>query len=470
MFLNGNGSRSSSKYAKIEQYKRVKSAEVRRDLGQLAALRRQAVTIAAVQRGAQIVGGMGGSELIKVGDDVVGGLGIGIAAAPYLMNNGVINGMGVVQNEMLQSVGASASSIMDGASSNVHFMVHNAGITNITNIMEQPQLLSAVGTGGISKPKRDVMAEFIAFIQLHKITTIYNVYQESYRGGHKATGLGDFIRGCYFLVQFCIYLKHQKGIEIVADFMVSHPMGELLGIGHGRQVSASTAIVAFDKQNWVRTEFNPVTGKNTDVLNSAQHLTDFMEFFMASAVIDRGGHAYIYTIAYPLWGSVAEHSRNVLRNMLKMGVMMTEYVERLMGVFGLVAGGYKVIHIRSGDKYLNGEGGGFRDDYKAKLMAGIRRVAGAGAGAGATLLIADNNYIKDYVVSQFPFMRAMKKDIGHLGEGQTQSIEKIRNTMADFYLMSKAGAIYSFTSYAHGSGFSRWCAETYSVPYLCFFI
>jgi hypothetical protein len=50
-------------------------------------------------------------------------------------------------------------------------------------------------------------------------------------------------------------------------------------------------------------------------------------------------------------------------------------------------------------------------------------------------------------------------NITHIGEGIKLENEKIRNTMLDFYLMSKSSAIYSLTSYPHGSGFSYWCAK-----------
>jgi hypothetical protein len=34
--------------------------------------------------------------------------------------------------------------------------------------------------------------------------------------------------------------------------------------------------------------------------------------------------------------------------------------------------------------------------------------------------------------------------------------------------MTYSKYIYSFSVYDHGSGFSKWCATTYNIPYICY--
>lgn len=36
--------------------------------------------------------------------------------------------------------------------------------------------------------------------------------------------------------------------------------------------------------------------------------------------------------------------------------------------------------------------------------------------------------------------------------------------------MSNSCAIYSLTTYTHGSGFSYWCSKMYGIPYKCKYI
>lgn len=80
------------------------------------------------------------------------------------------------------------------------------------------------------------------------------------------------------------------------------------------------------------------------------------------------------------------------------------------------------------------------------------------------LLLADNNPIKRYIINQFPFIKTFFKEISHSGE-KVNEINKIKNTMVEFYLMSYSKKILNYSSYLHGSGFSKWCAVTYDIPY-----
>ena len=56
-------------------------------------------------------------------------------------------------------------------------------------------------------------------------------------------------------------------------------------------------------------------------------------------------------------------------------------------------------------------------------------------------------------------------NISHMGEGVYVSTDNIKNNMIEFYIMSKSSSILSISLYEHGSGFSKWCAETWNIPY-----
>jgi hypothetical protein len=65
--------------------------------------------------------------------------------------------------------------------------------------------------------------------KLHYIKTnihkIVNVYQETYNNNKKATGLGDFIRGSIYLIQFCNKYNINYDIDIS-----NHPISNYLNI------------------------------------------------------------------------------------------------------------------------------------------------------------------------------------------------------------------------------------------------
>jgi hypothetical protein len=86
------------------------------------------------------------------------------------------------------------------------------------------------------------------------------------------------------------------------------------------------------------------------------------------------------------------------------------------------------------------------------------------------LIVSDNIDIKQLLIDKFPFAKTIFKEITHFGEGIVQEEEKVKNTLLDFYLLSHSTAIYSFSCYGHGSGFSQWCAETYDIPYSCKYV
>jgi len=83
------------------------------------------------------------------------------------------------------------------------------------------------------------------------------------------------------------------------------------------------------------------------------------------------------------------------------------------------------------------------------------------------LVLTDNMELKHIIAKTFPAIKILFKPIAHLGQGVVQHDEAIKNTLLEFYLMSRAASIVSFSSYEHGSGFSQWCAKTYNIPYVC---
>jgi hypothetical protein len=131
---------------------------------------------------------------------------------------------------------------------------------------------------------------------------------------------------------------------------------------------------------------------------------------------------------------------------------------------------FTVIHIRFGDKYLIDNNQLFNVRMLDNLKKEIKEFVLTHSQSENYLLLADNNSIKQYLVETFPFLKTSFKQITHLGEGVSFDHEKTQNTLVDFHLMSYAKEIVSYSCYLHGSGFSKWCAETYDIPYMNKFI
>jgi len=279
-----------------------------------------------------------------------------------------------------------------------------------------------------------------------KIKYIYNVYQPFYNNNKKATGFGDFLRGSYFLLQFCKYNNFNF------DIIINHPISIFLknNINNNNITNASIKISYFEKTS----------------INEPK--IEFEKYFL-SYLYDTNVHddsLFVYTISFPFI-KILPKEKDFFKEKLEPNDEMKLYIESTLNKLLLVKKTYIVIHIRSGDNYLNNTEKSFSDNYLNTLYKEINDILKKNPSFINVLIIADNNYIKKNIGKHYTFFKFLQNNITHFGEGIKQEREKIKNTLLDFYLMSYAMSIYSFSVYEHGTGFSRWCAETYDVPYSC---
>jgi hypothetical protein len=155
-----------------------------------------------------------------------------------------------------------------------------------------------------------------------------------------------------------------------------------------------------------------------------------------------------------------------MQELLKPTTEFLSIINNTLDDLGLVQKEFVVIHIRYGDKFLlnNEENIDLEHikiiDKSIELLDPEQHV----------LLISDNTIIKNLIVKKYPFIKTHFNEITHTGEGVETDLEKLKNTMLDFYLFSFAKKIFAFSVYCHGTGFSKWVAETYSIPYTCRFL
>jgi hypothetical protein len=174
---------------------------------------------------------------------------------------------------------------------------------------------------------------------------------------------------------------------------------------------------------------------------------------------------------------VPEKNKEYMRNILEPVDEIKFLIKKTLHDLQLQIKGYNVIHIRSGDAFLKNEkNSGFSSTYIQKLISHIyndvKHISENNHGGirNQYLLIADNNNIKNLLKEKFPDFKLLVNPITHFGEGVILEGERVKNTLIDFYLLSFANYIISYSSYEHGSGFSYWCAKTFNVPYMCKYV
>ena len=303
------------------------------------------------------------------------------------------------------------------------------------------------------KPPLIIPDKHLEYINKNLIKII-NIYQPEYNNEIKASGFGDFIRGTYFIIQFC----EKYNLEV--DIQINHPFNAFLKsqqINDLSNLNSNTyqQINSFDKTNF------HIDGDN---YNENEIIDDFCNYLKDQTYENKT--ALVYTISFNIVSITDEH-RKCMRTFLEPINEFKIFILNQLTSMKLQLKGYIVIHIRSGDNILiNNEN--FSINYLTLIMREIMQIYNP---RNKYLLISDSIKLKKQIISLLPNIRSLFNEITHSGEGVLlNDNEKIKNTLLDFYLMAYSGKICAYSCYLHGTGFSKWCAETYNIPYKCKFI
>lgn len=298
------------------------------------------------------------------------------------------------------------------------------------------------------------------------IYKIFHVYQEKYADNLFPTGFGDFIRSCFFIYQFCSKYGFQ------CEIIINHPIAQFLNNFHNSYLPNSSSsltlndnVFMFSDTNWAESVFD---NKNyiEKFLLVKQKFYLFIDYLCSLPIVN--GNVFSYNILFP-YDYISLEECNKIRSLFEPSREIIEKVNYHLSNLSLIENQFIVLHIRSGDSYLKNQNKLFYSPYFEIIKNEIIEIIFKEKN-NDILLIADTNEIKLLLNDEFPNIKFLVYNITHLGEGVGLENEKVKNTMIDFYLMSKSSAIYSLTSYPHGSGFSYWCAKIYGIPYKCKYI
>ena len=295
------------------------------------------------------------------------------------------------------------------------------------------------------------------------IKIINNVYQSKYKSNMNSTGLGDFIRGSYFILDFCDRYNFEP--KIIFNNYISkllkiktHDIKELDNVFNNITFFSNTNYIEYNIKDDI------ILDPNKDNKYIMRDIVDYMKNLPLY-----NGNIFIYCISHPIKNEISEKNKQYMKNILEPIDEIKYIIYKTLKSLNLVNNQYSVIHIRSGDSYLNNDNKKFKLSYITKLVNNIHTYMTKNRikNGNNYLLIADNNEVKNLLKTYFPFIKILINEITHFGEGIILNEEKVKNTLVDFYLMSFSNNIMSFSCYEHGSGFSYWCAKTYNIPYVC---
>lgn len=284
-----------------------------------------------------------------------------------------------------------------------------------------------------------------------KLKKIVCVYQLEYIND-KSPGLGDFLRGCFYVMQ----LSKLLNLEFDIDFS-NHPMSQYIESQENKNMSI----------NYNNLEF--VKG-----LNRPPHLwydpNLFINPYFANEIINKlnnysNSDTYgLFSNAFPVNYNFLDEGRNFVKSKLTPNKIMQDYIDITFNELQLEKNTYATIHIRTGDQYLT-KTKNISLNYLNKIVTQIYKIIVPNK---KYLIISDSNDVKQYFKLK-PQFYVVIREIEHLGgeaiKLQGNKTNGVMNTLLDFYLMSYSNYIFSMTSYGHVSGFSHYCSIINKIPF-----
>ena len=292
--------------------------------------------------------------------------------------------------------------------------------------------------------------------RLNKITNprlnkIVQVYQYDFVNA-KSPGLGDFLRGSFYLLQ----LSRMLNIDFKIDIS-NHPISEFIE-NNGKSMDIDYNNIVFlsglNRPNLKSYSINPPNNIYFDI--------DFANAIIIELNKQRTQSVGLFTNAFPIYYNFSNYGRKYIRSQLTPNKTMTDYIDDMYNNLQLQPNTYAVIHIRTGDEYLSSTHTRLPPSIN-KILEIINNIS---IPTKKYLILSDNNALK-IVLKNRPNFYVYMHNIEHLGGeiNHHKRSEGIKNTLLEFYLMSSSNSILSLSVYDHISGFSKYCSELYNIPF-----
>jgi len=292
-------------------------------------------------------------------------------------------------------------------------------------------------------------------MSLEKLTnknlkTIVHVYQYNFVK-QKSPGLGDFLRGSFYLMQLSRILNVDFKIDIS-----NHPISEFI-INNGKN-----ADINYQNIEFVLGFNRPEMSYLINPPNNTYFDINFANKIIRELNKSRSKHVGLFTNAFPIYYNFLDYGRNLIKSQLMPNKKMTDYIDKAFSNLQLKPNAYAVIHIRTGDEYLSTDKGK-SSPCTNQILNVINKINNPGK---KYLILSDNNALK-LILKKTPNFYVHIHNIEHLGGeiNYNKNSDGIQNTLLEFYLMSYSNSILLLTTYDHISGFSKYCSEIYNIPF-----
>lgn len=287
---------------------------------------------------------------------------------------------------------------------------------------------------------------------------IHFTYQYAYKNKKSVTGFGDFIRGLYFMLQF----SEKYNIDILFNINKHYIKNYL------EYFINNTDIDDTIEQNIPFIEINNATyNKDNNIINYTYiDIDKQLCTFISELSFFNTNDVYLYSINHPNEKLISEIHKQQVQDILKPTTYISTLVDKAINNLNLIKHHFITIHIRTNDDCFSNK----LSIYNKQLNYIVQNIKLIYENNKSNILIlSSDNRIKKAIIQFIPYVKCIFNEICHTCDNKVDNTQ-IENTLKEFYLMSYSSHIYSFSVYEHGSGFSKWCATTYNIPYICYFL
>jgi hypothetical protein len=232
-------------------------------------------------------------------------------------------------------------------------------------------------------------------------------------------GLGDMIRSTIFLHQLCL----KKGYKLIVDHQL-HPVSEFL-------VDAEHQFSELIRANEHNIQHVP-RGKVIPFIESSNEEVIFL--FATEFCLEK----------------ISQETKVFMKKLLTPNSTMSLIIDAYRQQLPL---GYRIMHVRLGDSSMEND----LDDIQIKRsMKTVYKHLDQ-----HSLLVSDSKILKKKVETMGLF-NVLDLKIGHLGYCKDRST--VQDTLVEFFLISGATKIKTYTVYPWISSFVYWISKLYDIP------
>jgi hypothetical protein len=296
-------------------------------------------------------------------------------------------------------------------------------------------------------------AEIASVYSNTTLKKVVNVYQTQFVD-FKASGFGDYLRGSFMMLQLLRTLEKYTGVHVDFDMdLRNHPMSKFL---------------ICDSTLETPTDYTKLGNFHIDSLLVNQDENDIAYQHIVREVV-----RYFNKIQQPtffaycckdiVYTEMLDSEKAFIRSRIQPTSEMETYITDSLTRLG-VTGAYTTLHVRLNDAVCFPHAvGSSQSTLNTTLMEDLVASVRSKVQEGKTyVLVSSSTAVKDALTGGN--ILSLPTAICHIGQNQEPTDEQLKDTLLDFYLMSRSQEILAFSTYER-TGFSLECANIYGSPY-----